>query len=82
MSTVAETTTYRSPVKKLLQFFQRSRNGWKRKHHEAKKKLKSWDTRFRVLRRNRDRWKELAGQQEVELERLRQELEAVKSNCG
>jgi hypothetical protein len=47
----------------------------------AKKKLKSWDTRFRVLRRNRDRWKELAGQQKLELERLRQELEAVKSNC-
>ena len=79
MSGVVEGTTYRSPLKKLVRFFRRSRDGWKRKCQEAKRKLKSFDVRLRVLRQNRDRWKELARQQQAELGRLREELEAVKS---
>ncbi len=80
MSHVVEAETYRSPIKKLLRFFRQSRDGWKRKCQEAKRKLKSFDVRLRVLRQNRDRWKELASQQQTELERLREELEAVKTN--
>jgi len=78
MSRVADDTTYRSPLKKLMWFFKRSRDGWKRKSHEAKKRLKSFDTRLRVMRKDRNRWKELAQQQEAELERLREEFETVK----
>lgn len=81
MSSVVDGTAYRSPLKKLVRFFRRSRDGWKRKCQEAKKKVKSFQVRLRVLRQDRNRWKELAGQQEAELERLREELEAVKSKC-
>lgn len=80
MSIGVDGATYRSPLKKLVRFFRRSRDAWKRKCQEAKRKLKSFAVRLRVLRQNRDRWKELAGQQQAELERLREELEAVKSN--
>ena len=79
MSNGVERKTYRSPAKKLLRFFERSRDGWKRKCQAAKRKVKSFDTRLRVLRKNRDRWKGLAKQQQVELKQLRKELETVKS---
>jgi hypothetical protein len=80
MSKVAEETTYRSPVKKLMRFFKMSRDAWKEKNRKSKKRLKSFDTRLRVMRKDRNRWKELAREQEAELGRLREELEAVKTS--
>ena len=35
-----EVKTFLSPVKKLVRFFERSRNGWKRKCQEAKRRIK------------------------------------------
>jgi hypothetical protein len=80
MSSVADGTTYRSPLKKLVRFFRKSRDTWRERNHESKRRLKSFDTRLRVMRKDRDRWKAFAQQQEAELERLRQELEAVKTS--
>ena len=73
-----EDRQYKSPVRKLVRFFERSRDGWKRKYLEAKVTVKRLANRVRSLQRSRDQWKEQAMGQREELRRLRQELEKQK----
>lgn len=76
---VMEGTTYRSPLRKLQLFFERSRNGWKEKCLKAKGLIKRLSNRVRKLEASRDLWKERAKRQEEELRRIRRELEASKN---
>jgi hypothetical protein len=78
MPVTEEIQRYRSPRSKLLRFFIGSRDGWKEKHHEAKIKLKRITNRAYALKKSRDQWKELARQQQMELDELRCELENQK----
>ena len=78
MSTVANDNGYRSPVRKLMRFFERSRDTWKRKCQEAKALVKRLTNGMRALQRSRDRWKALAQQRQEELRRLRRELDGQK----
>ena len=73
-----EAKTYRSPTRKLMQFFHRSRDGWKRKRQEAKVVIKRLSNRVRKLEVSRNRWKDLAKQYQQEL-RVRAEGEAEKN---
>ncbi len=75
---VMEDGQYKSPVRKLLRFFERSRDGWKRKCKEAKVTVKRLANRVRSLEKSRDQWKERVARQREELGRLRQELEKQK----
>ena len=75
---VMEDRQYKSPVRKLLPFFERSRDGWKRKCKEAKVTVKRLANRVQSLQKSRDQWKEQARRQREELRRLRQELEKQK----
>ena len=49
--------SYRSPVSKLLPFFERSRDKWKAKCKAAKRENKSLKTRLAKAKESRDRWK-------------------------
>jgi hypothetical protein len=69
---------YKSPRHKLLPFFERSRNGWKKKCAEAKAAVKRLKNQTAKLQHSRQRWKELARQRGRELQRLQAELEAQK----
>jgi len=69
---------YKSPVHKLLPFFERSRNGWKKKCKAGKAEIKRLKNKVEKLGRSRQRWKEAAKQHARESERLRRELEAQK----
>ena len=69
---------YRSPTRKLMRFFERSRDGWKRKRQEAKVLNRRLSNRVRKLEASRDRWKERARSHEEELRQLRAELAAEK----
>jgi hypothetical protein len=69
---------YKSPVRKLLPFFERSRDGWKQKCAVAKAAVKRLTNQTEKLQRSRGRWKELARQRGEELKRLRCKLEAQK----
>ncbi len=73
-----EDRQYKSPLRKLLRFFERSRDGWKRKCKEAKVTVKRLANRVQSLQKCRDQWKEQARRQGEELRRLRQELEKQK----
>ncbi len=58
---------YKSPVRKLLRFFERSRDGWKRQCKEAKVTVKRLTNRVQSLEKSRDKWKEQAGRRREEL---------------
>lgn len=70
---------FRSPLRKLVVFFQTSRDKWKAKCVSAKYELKLLKRRFVNLENNRDQWRHRY--QEAEEERLllveqRKELQA------
>jgi hypothetical protein len=73
---------FRSPQAKLVRFFERSRNGWKRKCREAKDDAKRLTNNVTALKRSRGRWKALAKQRADEIERLRRELEEAKKQSS
>jgi hypothetical protein len=74
-----EGKTYRSPVRKLLSFFVRSRDQWKTKCRDGKVIMKRLTNRVQKLKKSRNNWRERAKQQQEELGRLRQELAAQKT---
>lgn len=80
MSTVSETKEYRSPKHKLVSFFRRSRDGWKRKCQASKRKAKSLANHVAALKKSRNRWKSLVREQREEIARLRRELEEAKKS--
>jgi len=70
---------YKSPIHKLLRFFERSRDGWKAKCQAAKARVKRLQSHATKLSGSRQRWKELARQRAREIEQLRRELETLKT---
>jgi hypothetical protein len=70
---------YKSPLRKLVAFFQKSRNAWKEKHHEAKAECKKLSNQVRAVEKSRQQWRERAEAQERRADALERELEALKS---
>jgi outer membrane murein-binding lipoprotein Lpp len=73
-----EVESFRSPVKKLVRFFLRSRDGWKEKCQQAKSRVKYLGNRVQKLTVSRDRWKEQAQSLTSELARASAELQELK----
>ena len=70
-----EAKQYRSPTKKLMRFFERSRDKWKKKCLDAKQRVKSLHTKVADLQASRERWKNEAKQLRGETARLRAKLQ-------
>lgn len=79
MTVIEAERTYKSPVRKLLPFFERSRDRWKEKCRAAKSRVKRLQSQTVKLLRSRQRWKELAQQRAEAIEQLRRELEGQKT---
>jgi len=75
---MSETTAYKSPVRKLLTFFEKSRNGWKQKHQQAKAKCKKLSNQVRAVEKSREQWREQAEQEMRRVHELERELEELK----
>jgi hypothetical protein len=69
---------FKSPVRKLVAFFEKSRNGWKEKYRAAKSQGKYWSNQARAVMRSRDAWRAKAEASARELEQVRQELAALQ----
>ncbi len=54
-------------MRKLVVFFQRSRDQWKAKYQQAKTSLRQLQGRLRAIERSRDHWKQRAQQLQQEL---------------
>ena len=49
---------YVSPLRKLVRFFESSRDKWKAKHHEVKKQLKLAQNQIRAVEKSRAKWRQ------------------------
>jgi chromosome segregation ATPase len=72
----------RSPVRKLMQFFESSRDKWKAKYSKLRKQYRLADNKVRAVTKSRERWKQLAEQAQHEARRLREELESIKKSAA
>jgi hypothetical protein len=63
--------TYKSPLRKLVKFFEKSRDNWKNKYFEKKKELKRATNRIYDLELRKDKWKRRALKVESQLEEMK-----------
>ena len=67
----SQATKFLSPQHKVLQFLERSRELWKRKHHELKMQIKLAANQVRAVEKSREMWRERAQVAEGELRRVK-----------
>ncbi len=85
MDNTAKDKTYKSPLRKLVRFFEKSRNQWKAKHQQAKASVKRLKNRVHFLEQSKEQWKNRVPELELEIARLKareQALEQVVANLG
>jgi hypothetical protein len=70
---------FKSPVSKLAKFFRRSRDGWKAKYQQAKRRNKKLANQTRAVEKSRAHWKEVAQRAARQVRALERELEELKS---
>jgi len=76
--TQATDGTFKSPLRKLVRFFQRSRDQWKRKHHALKKDIKREQNQRLAVERSRQYWRGKAALAERRVCELEAELGVLK----
>lgn len=78
MDVCLEVKAYRSPQYKLVQFFERSRDNWKRKCQDRIVRMKRLASRLEKMRSGRNRWRQRAQSLEDELACVQDELARVQ----
>jgi hypothetical protein len=69
---------FASPASKLVRFFEKSRNGWKAKHHELKKTCKLLQNQARTVEESRKSWRKRALQADQRVAELERQIEQLK----
>jgi len=72
--------SYKSPVRKLVAFFKRSRDRWKAKYQEMKKQLKKEQNQVRAVEQSRAAWRKKAEDVARRVEELERELAEVQKS--
>jgi len=70
---------FRSPLRKLVAFFQTSRDKWKEKCQRTKYELKLLKRRFSNLQLSRDQWQHNCQQAEAQREQLQARNEHLET---
>ena len=85
MKSATKDKVYKSPVRKLVRFFEKSRDQWKAKCREAKATIKRLKNRVHFLEESRARWKNRAQELEAQVKQMeakehqsKEELEALE----
>ncbi len=76
--TMKKSKKYKSPQRKLVIFFEKSRDNWKVKCREAKIMIKRLKNRVRFLEHSKENWKSKAKEFESKVKKLEDELERIK----
>lgn len=71
MSEIQQGKEYKSPPRKLIKFFEKSRNQWKAKCLDAKKLIKQLKNRIHFLERSKEEWKRKTKELEAELAQMK-----------
>jgi uncharacterized protein YukE len=72
----------KSPLRKLLRVFDRSRNGWKGKYRAVKYECRLMGNQLRAVEKSREKWRQKAQQTQQQLRQLQQELEEYKKSAA
>jgi len=72
---------FRSPLTKLVKFFESSRDDWKEKHHQVKRQLKLEQNQVRAVEKSREAWRIRAEVAERRVRELEAALGETKSSC-
>jgi hypothetical protein len=67
----SQTTKYLSPQHKVQEFLLRSRDLWRKKHHELKMQIKLAANQVRAVEKSRQMWRERAEAAEADLQRAK-----------
>ena len=70
---------YKSPRRKLVSFFEKSRNQWKSKCMEAKATVKRLNNRIRYLENSKAEWRDQAKEWKKELDRIKAQEDEKKN---
>ena len=70
MKSATKDKIYKSPVRRLARFFEKSRDRWKAKCREAKRTIKYFKNRVRFLEDSRDRWRSQAQELKVRVKQM------------
>lgn len=78
MPIAAKDKTYKSPIRKLAHFFEKSRDQWKSKHGTAKASVKRLKNRVQFLDKSKEHWKRRVQELEREVARLKTREQALE----
>lgn len=79
MSLDTDVREFISPPGKLMRFFCRSRDKWKRKCQAAKQQNKLLNNQTRAVEQSRDRWRQLAQQRAKRIAELEEQLKKKRA---
>jgi len=71
-------SSWKSPFRKLVKFFERSRDRWKAKYFAKKEQYKLMGNQARAVEKSRAKWREAAELAQTQVHELQQELERYK----
>lgn len=74
-----EKEEFKSPPRKLIAFFEKSRDRWKSKFAKAKKDVKRLENRVRFLEKGKAKWKEEANRLKAEAARFKEQTPEQRS---
>ena len=78
MESAVKDKTYKSPVRKLARFFEKSRDQWKAKHRRATASVKRLKNLARFLDKSKQQWKRRVQELEMEVARLKAREQALE----
>ena len=73
---------FKSPMRKLVKFFRKSRDGWKAKYQEAKTLNKRLATQVRAVEKSRAAWRRKAVSAKRELQDIKQAVQSPKNSAA
>jgi chromosome segregation ATPase len=80
MSTVVDTVELKSPLRKLVRFFRRSRDSWKAKHHAVKQKCRRLANQAAAVEKSREQWRKEALDLRHRVNQMESELARQKAS--
>lgn len=72
--------SWKSPLRKLVTFFEQSRDRWREKYFTKKEQYKLMGNQARAVEKSRAKWREAAEEAQEQVRQLQQELERYKKS--
>lgn len=79
---MSDTDLYKSPLRKLVQFFEKSRDNWKQKSLQHKKENRRLNKKLRVLETAKKRWKDEAITLRKQLKNLEKTADILENDLA